>query len=651
MATPATKVNIAYSGLGTNIGDTILVNYNLAFGVPEFATTEVVEQSAPETPLTHVIETEGFLRVTQNGSTPASGTFVFTITVPSDEFVRSILNGNIFKEETLKDLFTQLMLLTGEVREGRLGTFQQDLDMGSFNIVNMADGVDPQDAVTKNQLDAGIGATEGFRDEAEVFRDEAAVSAAAALASELAAAASALAAATSETNAAAHEQGALDALAAAGLPASVVGQAGKSLFVNQTETGYEFKKAVNGWETYDGSFNGGITAVSTANEYGAQLSSVKLDNVRSLIACRDGLDAQTVTAAIVTRSGETLSAGSWQTVVDSTDSGSSTIGQDWIELMFLDTNKAVLTFGMSSGANIGYWAVVLDISGDTITPATPVQITTGWDASSPLTLHKLATDEFLVSYVATNVAYARGVTVSGSTLTMQTEFGINALGFNHQDGRISIGGLRTESGVFYGRFLGRDDTDSVMIQRIFAYNLTTHTFGGAGESVRDVAPAITVDDTRNDFVYPIREDMFGLMTISTLAIDQFQQGGVFNATFDNYYTTSGNNVDRRQLTRLGSGNSSAATLFSGVRVGSSDYLILFGDFGQQGSHAVHVYKNLMYPQNVGTYVYGRGDLSTGDLANGNTRESVLVEQDDNHVVLFFEDAGTVYGQVLYNGDA
>lgn len=154
MTTPVTKTSIAYTGLGATIGDTILVNYDFAFGIPEFATLTVYEESDPNTTLTYVLEMEGFIRITQNGTTPTNGTFVLELDVPRDAFVRSITNGNIFKEVTLKDLFTQALMVSGAVSEGRLTTLADSLNMGQNKIFNLGDPTDPQDAVNKQTLDA-----------------------------------------------------------------------------------------------------------------------------------------------------------------------------------------------------------------------------------------------------------------------------------------------------------------------------------------------------------------------------------------------------------------------------------------------------------------------------------------------------------------
>lgn len=159
---PISKTDVAYAGLGSAALDSVLLNYTLAFGVPAFGTLTVYEESDPDTLIHFEEDSEGFLRVynalaedplTAAGLAP-TGTFVFELTVPTDEFVRTITNGNIYREETLKDLFTQLFIVAGSTAEGTLALPRAgDLDMGNNYIVNMLDGVNPTDAVTKGQLD------------------------------------------------------------------------------------------------------------------------------------------------------------------------------------------------------------------------------------------------------------------------------------------------------------------------------------------------------------------------------------------------------------------------------------------------------------------------------------------------------------------
>lgn len=154
MSKPITKTSIVYTGLGTNIGDYLVVPHNFAFGIPTFTTFRVYEVSAPEDELTAITEIDGFIRVEQNGTTPANGTFIVEIDVPADVLVRELTNGNTFTADTIRDLMIQGAMLSGAVAEGRLATLATSLDFGNNKAFNLADGVDPQDSVNKRQLDA-----------------------------------------------------------------------------------------------------------------------------------------------------------------------------------------------------------------------------------------------------------------------------------------------------------------------------------------------------------------------------------------------------------------------------------------------------------------------------------------------------------------
>lgn len=176
MADPVSITDVVYTGLGLTIGDTININYVLAFGIPAFATLTVVEEGVG-TPLTYTEISAGILQVIQDGTTPASGTFVLTLDVPTDSFARDIEDGNLFKEETLEDLFTQALIISGSVAEGRLAVLQQDLDFGNNKALNVGTGTVSTDGVNKGQMDTAITAELAtasiIRTDAEAARDAA----------------------------------------------------------------------------------------------------------------------------------------------------------------------------------------------------------------------------------------------------------------------------------------------------------------------------------------------------------------------------------------------------------------------------------------------------------------------------------------------
>jgi hypothetical protein len=136
---------------------------------------------------------------------------VFTRTVDKTELIHDYSNGEAIEELNLDESNKQTLMAIHEVLDGRLESpLVQDLDMGNHKIVNLADGVDPQDAVTMNQIDlvtlndtvaaaaasaaaalVSENAASGFADDADASADLSAASAAAALASEIAATAAA----------------------------------------------------------------------------------------------------------------------------------------------------------------------------------------------------------------------------------------------------------------------------------------------------------------------------------------------------------------------------------------------------------------------------------------------------------------------------
>lgn len=163
MTLPISRTSLSYTGLGSGSGDSVQLTYNFAFGIPEFATLTVYEENNPDQLLDFELVPAGLINVfNRDPSTsdpvgaPASGNMVLELGVPADEFVRSIENGNIFKEETLQDLFTQTFIVTGAVAEGRLSTLTQDLDLGGFNLNNVGDSEIATDGINRGELDTEV---------------------------------------------------------------------------------------------------------------------------------------------------------------------------------------------------------------------------------------------------------------------------------------------------------------------------------------------------------------------------------------------------------------------------------------------------------------------------------------------------------------
>lgn len=78
-------------------------------------------------------------------------------TVSKTSLVHVYENGEPIEEVNLDDSNKQVMMAVQEVLDGRFSSpLGQDLDVGGNKIVNMADGTDPHDAITKEQLDAAI---------------------------------------------------------------------------------------------------------------------------------------------------------------------------------------------------------------------------------------------------------------------------------------------------------------------------------------------------------------------------------------------------------------------------------------------------------------------------------------------------------------
>lgn len=156
-----TQNTLVYTGLGATVSDFVTIQYVLAFGIPDFCTLEIYEEGNPSQLLDYELLTGNEINVYNRdpitgleANASSSGNMVVSLITPKEDFVRSIKSGNVYKEQTLVDLFTQAILLSSEVQEGRFSVFKQVLDMGNNKVSNVADGVDDLDAVNVSQLDA-----------------------------------------------------------------------------------------------------------------------------------------------------------------------------------------------------------------------------------------------------------------------------------------------------------------------------------------------------------------------------------------------------------------------------------------------------------------------------------------------------------------
>ena len=151
MTAPITLQNLAYTGF-TGVAGTATKTFStgFAYGIPTYdgVTTSVYELSHPDEALDHSIVDDHTVIVTKGANTPEAGTMVIAFTVPADSFVRSVSNGNVFKEDTLVNLFKQVFMVAGAVAEGRLSSVVTDIDMGGFKLTNAGDPTNAQDYVT-----------------------------------------------------------------------------------------------------------------------------------------------------------------------------------------------------------------------------------------------------------------------------------------------------------------------------------------------------------------------------------------------------------------------------------------------------------------------------------------------------------------------
>lgn len=115
--------------------------------------------------------------VSISGSLTSGDVIVFERTTPKDALQNDYQDDDILDEKNLDNSFKQALMVAHEALDGRLAVAADNRDMGNNRIVNLANAVDAQDAVTLSQVESLTG-------NAPASAAAAAVSAAAALVSE-----------------------------------------------------------------------------------------------------------------------------------------------------------------------------------------------------------------------------------------------------------------------------------------------------------------------------------------------------------------------------------------------------------------------------------------------------------------------------------
>lgn len=178
-----------------DVGDGVETAFPFAFVGPDngYFRTSDIEVTVDLVPVTFTVT--GPTQITTTVP-PALGAKVRIRRIQeTDEPYTNFERGNNFGKANLNRSFQQQLFLTHELLDGFKpdGYYEkQNLSLGSYNITDLADGVNPQDAATLSQLDDRIPSSfqylvdaEAARDAAEAAEDQALISEVNSLASEL----------------------------------------------------------------------------------------------------------------------------------------------------------------------------------------------------------------------------------------------------------------------------------------------------------------------------------------------------------------------------------------------------------------------------------------------------------------------------------
>lgn len=144
------------STTATGLSNTFPINFTLGFNNRNEVTCQVNnEVDGLGAPVYRSLSwvNDGLVNVLPATLIPAGQPVVFKRTILKTALIHDYSNGEAIEESNLDESNKQNLMAIHELFDGRFTSpFQQDLDMGTYSIKNLKDGINPQDAVTFQQL-------------------------------------------------------------------------------------------------------------------------------------------------------------------------------------------------------------------------------------------------------------------------------------------------------------------------------------------------------------------------------------------------------------------------------------------------------------------------------------------------------------------
>jgi hypothetical protein len=143
------RITYTYTGQTT-----FAINFTLGYLEESHVTCQVnneVDGSGDPVYRSLTFVTEGTVSV-GGAALETDDKLVFQRTTPKTELENDYQNGALMIESNFDNSFKQAVMIAHEALDGRLASFEQELDMNSLSIINLADGVNAQDAATVNQV-------------------------------------------------------------------------------------------------------------------------------------------------------------------------------------------------------------------------------------------------------------------------------------------------------------------------------------------------------------------------------------------------------------------------------------------------------------------------------------------------------------------
>lgn len=282
-----------------------------------------------------------------SGPIPAAGArVVFERTVEKEDTLIHFTNGDVLDEENLDISFKQILMIVHEVLDSRFGVFNNDLDLGGFQIKNLGDPTEINDAANKAYVDSRISTGQD--------------SANAAAASAAAAAASASSASTSNSQA---QQARIDAQAARDVSEAAAASTAGSVVAaaNSASAASGYASAASGSATSAGS--SATSAAASATQAGNSETAAAGSATNAAGSATAASGSASAASGSASAAAGSASSASGSAATATTQATQATTARDFSWQWAQQAEDVSVNDGTHTGFSAYHWALKAQLGG------------------------------------------------------------------------------------------------------------------------------------------------------------------------------------------------------------------------------------------------------------------------------------------------